>query len=875
MLQRVDKAFYYKRTSIGFAVSLALLVFAERSRADLVESAPRPGAPLPPPIPSGECPLVFLQADIQYAKQTACSSGTATASSVGAAVASANSLATTCCSQLKAVLWKARGRYANETGRLLLPQASADTCVQSLNNSVIAAGLPAVGTCQIESDVFSEDAGKACGDDLTTVYNFWSASNRTFPGTVGISCYGANADCGLCTTLIQNKILSLGSSATALLASTSCQDLAQVAMAAAAYPLAIANGIARCLYTVDIAPIPQATKCTSYDWSRQNWTSIVRSCGPEKYRADRCCNLIYGQYQMMLAASLNKTNYVLDQGQSDVCFSEFKASLVAQGIPPATPELCRVTPASGLLNIGCFNYSTLQQTIPTRYFHYFAGNCTRASPDNCRHCTQTLIDVGTELANNTSVEYLNSCQQLAVHQYYRWLGRIDLPPEPANCYYQFPPGLELTIVPLPPGKSSSKVGLVAGLSSASAAVLLAVLAGVAFFLWRRYPLYKAEWDAEKKTLGRLSSLRQRVVGTRLQVFTKKQLSKATQDFSESRLVGVGGSGKVYVGELNGEVVAVKDATFGSNKNGAKEAWNEVATLAQYRHRHLVVLKGCCISGTHSFLVYEFLEQGSVDDHLCPVGVVPVGRPAEHSVRAHYLDWPTREKIALGTAKGLAYLHECKPRCIHRDVKLSNILLTNEFEAKLADFGLARRTDPHDTHVTTAIAGTWGYLSPEYMATGKLTEKSDVYSFGVVLLCLAAGRRPTQPNGPEDQIHLPEWAWSLAERNELEQLIDPRLEGEQREYAANMERTTKIALLCVHTAASVRPSMRQCADMLLGRMEVPRLPRRPPTLYTISSLASSDPDSSAGLSLGQQSSSLSTGGAGGFSTSSDHDAKSIP
>ncbi|GAQ77887.1 Protein kinase superfamily protein [Klebsormidium nitens] len=868
MLQRLNEAFCHRWTFVGFAISLLLLVSIEHSGADYVETAPRPGAPLPPPISPGECPLVFLQADIQYAKLTACSTSNAVVGLLGTAVTTASPSSTTCCDQMKAVLWKARVRYANETGRLLLPQASADACIQNLNSSAAAAELPAVGKCESTSDILSEDTGKACGDDLTTVYGFWSASNRTFPGTVGSSCFGANVDCGLCTALIADKTMSLSSSTTSLLATASCQDLARVAMTAAAYPLDIANGIARCLYTVDIAPIPQAPKCTAYDWSRQNWTSMLYSCtGPGESGTD-CCNLIAGQYQMMLAASINKTNHVLDQGQAEICFLEYMAALEAKVIyiPWSGSGICDVTAASGLLNIGCYNYTTLQQQIPVRYFDYFAGNCTQASPDNCRHCAQTLLDVGTELAINTDSEYLKACQQLAVHQYYQWVARLELAPELANCRYQLPPGIEVTILPL--GESPSNIMLIAGLSTA--VVLLVVLAGAAFFLWRRYPLYKGKWDARTKTLGRLSSLRQKFVGSRLQVFTKKQLSKATQDFSESRLVGVGGSGKVYVGELNGEVVAVKDATFGSNKNGAKEAWNEIATLAQYRHRHLVVLKGCCISGSHSFLVYEFLEQGSVDDHLCPAA--PVGRTAEHSVRAHFLDWPTREKIALGTAKGLAYLHEeCKPRCIHRDVKLSNILLTNDFEAKLADFGLARRTDPQDTHVTTAIAGTWGYLSPEYMAT----EKSDVYSFGVVLLCLVAGRRPTQPNAPEEQIHLPEWAWSLAERNELEQLIDPRLEGERHEYAANMERMTKIALLCVHTAASVRPSMRQCADMLMGRMEVPRLPRRPPTLYTISSLASSDPDTSAGLSSGQQSSSLSTGGAGAFSISSDQDAKSIP
>lgn len=252
-----------------------------------------------------------------------------------------------------------------------------------------------------------------------------------------------------------------------------------------------------------------------------------------------------------------------------MCFSEYKAGLAAHGVPPTTPETCHVTAATALLNVGCYNYSTLQQQVPTRYFHYFDGNCTRAAADNCSHCSQTLLDVGTELANTTNVEYLNACEQLVVHQYYLWLANLEAISERGNCYYQFPPGLELTMIPVPPRKSPANVALIAVLTSAIAIVLLAVVAIAALFLWRRYPVYKAEWDAEKKTLGRLSSLQHRVAGNRLQVFTRKQLSKATQNFSESRVVGVGGSGKVYVGELNGEVVAVKDARFGCNKNGAK------------------------------------------------------------------------------------------------------------------------------------------------------------------------------------------------------------------------------------------------------------------------------------------------------------------
>ncbi|GAQ89420.1 Putative Serine/Threonine protein kinase [Klebsormidium nitens] len=802
-----------------------------RGVADYVETAPRPGAPLPPAISRGDCPLVFLQSDIRHAKDSACSSSVATTTANGA------DLPTRCCNQIRAALFQARTRYANDTGRLLLPQASADACVQNFKASLLAAGVPDVGNCNITSATLSEETGEACGSNLTTVYDFWSATNRTFPGTVGASCYVATqGNCGLCTTLITNKILSLGGSTTALLSTPTCQGLAQIAMTAAAYPVAMANGISQCLHAVDITPIIPAAKCTAFDWEAQNFTSIALSCGPAQIRPDRCCDLIIGMFGQQNGFYFQKTGSPIPQEEAQVCFSVFKEALLAHGVSLFVLDTCgHASAATPLISVGCYNYTTAYQRVPSRYMNRIAASCNRSTSD-CSRCRPTLYgEVANELANTDDTSYFSSCAIMLALQFSASLSSLDEITAWQNCYFRFPPPLTLS-PPISPSSAGIKWWLVGTLSGVGIMVLLLVI--LAVVVVKRFPLTKVQYNSKLAVLSRMSSIRKRALQQRLQIYSRKQLEKATGNFDDSQLLGSGASGKVYVGELNGEVVAIKVAIIKTGKNGAKEAWNEIATLARYRHRHLVFLKGCCFLEPHCSLVYEFVEQGSLEDHLYPVqgGTQQSFRSSE----SRFLDWPTREKVALGTARGLIYLHnDCVPQCIHRDVKPSNILLTRDFEAKLSDFGLAKQTDADVTHVTTAVAGTWGFLSPEYVATGKLTDKSDVYSFGVVLLTLVAGRRPTVQDVPPEQVHLTEWAWTLAERNELRMLFDRQLSmAEREEHAESMERMARIALLCVHTTTSIRPTMLECADMLLQETEVPRLPRRPMTLYSISSLASS-------------------------------------
>uniref|UniRef100_A0A0E0M4Y4 non-specific serine/threonine protein kinase n=1 Tax=Oryza punctata TaxID=4537 RepID=A0A0E0M4Y4_ORYPU len=287
-------------------------------------------------------------------------------------------------------------------------------------------------------------------------------------------------------------------------------------------------------------------------------------------------------------------------------------------------------------------------------------------------------------------------------------------------------------------------------------------------------------------------------------FSYEELAAATSGFSSANLLGQGGFGYVYKGVLagSGKEVAVKQLKSGSGQ-GEREFQAEVEIISRVHHRHLVSLVGYCIAGNQRMLVYEFVANNTLEHHLYGGG---------HGG----LDWSTRHKIALGAAKGLAYLHEdCHPRIIHRDIKAANILLDANFEAMVADFGLAKLTTDTNTHVSTRVMGTFGYLAPEYASSGKLTEKSDVFSFGVMLLELLTGRRPIDTsNFMEDS--LVDWARPLLAaggEDGFRELVDERLGGEYS--AVEVERMAACAAASIRHSARRRPKMSQIVRALEG------------------------------------------------------------
>ncbi|CAM6057702.1 unnamed protein product [Sphagnum tenellum] len=276
------------------------------------------------------------------------------------------------------------------------------------------------------------------------------------------------------------------------------------------------------------------------------------------------------------------------------------------------------------------------------------------------------------------------------------------------------------------------------------------------------------------------------------LYSYNVLSRATGDFHQHNKLGEGGFGVVYKGILlDGTKLAIKLLTTKSHQ-GIDDFLNEVVSITGVRHKNLVKLKGCCLHHTQRLLVYEYVENKNLAEALW-------GSNMEDNI---FLDWPTRFHIVVGIARGLVYLHEdLQPCIIHRDIKASNILLTNNLSAKIADFGLARLFSDDQSQLFTQVAGTIGYMSPEYATLGQLSTKVDVYSFGILLLEIISGRKAILQNATNN-MYLVEWAWSLHKTNMLMSLVDQKLHNTIVE--SEMQRVINVALLCVQVETTKRP-----------------------------------------------------------------------
>ncbi|KAL3528584.1 hypothetical protein ACH5RR_007906 [Cinchona calisaya] len=291
-----------------------------------------------------------------------------------------------------------------------------------------------------------------------------------------------------------------------------------------------------------------------------------------------------------------------------------------------------------------------------------------------------------------------------------------------------------------------------------------------------------------------------LIGSNLHIFTLAELKLITHDFSSSSFLGEGGFGPVYKGFLDdrtrpglkAQPVAVKMLDLDGTQ-GYREWLTEIVFLGQLRHPNLVKLIGYCCEDEHRLLVYEYIARGNLENQLF----------RRYSIS---LPWLTRIKIALGAARGLAFLHGEEKPVIYRDFKTSNILLDSDYTAKLSDFGLAKDgPEGDDTHVTTRVMGTHGYAAPEYIMTGHLTTMSDVYSFGVVLLELLTGKRATDKSRPSREQNLVEWARPLLKDfHKIDKIMDQKLDGQYSTEGAR--KAASLAYQCLSHHAKCRPTM---------------------------------------------------------------------
>ncbi|GMI84698.1 L-type lectin receptor kinase S.4 [Hibiscus trionum] len=353
-------------------------------------------------------------------------------------------------------------------------------------------------------------------------------------------------------------------------------------------------------------------------------------------------------------------------------------------------------------------------------------------------------------------------------------------------------GLDLSSLPSLPGPPNKHTALIVGASVPSVIlVILAVSFAIYFLVKINNDDVIEDWELE--------------IGPKR--YSYHELKQATKGFSAKNLLGHGSFGRVYKGKLRDSKtqVAVKRVSHESNQ-GLREFLSEISGIGRLRHRNLVQLLGWCRRRGDLLLVYDFMANGSLDKFL-------FDEPKKT------LNWGDRFRVINGVAIGLLYLHEGYEQVvIHRDVKASNVLLDDELNGKLGDFGLARLYEHGSNLRTTRVVGTLGYLAPEVTRTGKATTSSDVYAFGALLLEVVCGRRPIEPKALPLELGLVDWVWKMYREGRVFDVVDPRLNGQYGEDEMLM--VLKLGLICSDDVPVARPSMRQVVRYLDGEAELP-------------------------------------------------------
>ncbi|XP_014504308.2 probable receptor-like protein kinase At1g11050 [Vigna radiata var. radiata] len=527
-----------------------------------------------------------------------------------------------------------------------------------------------------------------------------------------------------------------------------------------------------------------------------------------------CCSTLKTIFHIGLSQHLKQTSFfqLPNENTSSICLSDFQEKLTTLSIHPSLVPSCFPNPSQFVTNS-----STCAGVVTSRDWEQKV-NSVRLSP------MQTLCkDLDDQTScNNCIAASLKVAIQLT----------IDNPNATETGCFSFA-SLYAAAVVNPEGTTDvTTIGCIMGVQLSSEVAkgsskkrgkvlevvftLLGAVVGVIIVFVLMVVMYR-KWEKRRKEnvyhREIENGIRNSVLtNTGAKWFHISELERATNRFSRRNKVGQGGDGVVYKGKLaDGTLIAVKE-NLNLQSKGDEEFCYEVDIISKIKHRNLLALRGCCISsdnfkGKRRFLVYDFMPNGNLSYQLSLGG----------------LTWPQRKNIILDVAKGLAYLHyEIKPPVYHRDIKATNILLDSKMNAKLADFGLAMQGSEDQSPLTTRVAGTYGYVAPEYALYGKLTEKSDVYSFGIVILEIMSGRKVLDTlNSSADAIT--DWVWTLAESGKMMEIFDESI----REGPGKiMERFVHVGMLCAHAMAALRPTIAEALKMLEGDTDVPKLPDRP-------------------------------------------------
>ncbi|CAA0832072.1 Probable LRR receptor-like serine/threonine-protein kinase RKF3 [Striga hermonthica] len=534
----------------------------------------------------------------------------------------------------------------------------------------------------------------------------------------------------------------------------------------------------------------------------------------------RCHYIIQG-LRLVLSEHLRRTGSFLPSPDSaEPCWDAYGS--VVGGYLPNFDIRRRCGFRTDWISRGCMNLtsrSDFEAVVPPSALGGVSAACNQSLLDGspCASCTTALSNLHASYLPGPSAGNLSDCTSYPFIYAAAFSNRFG-PSDPGTAACLFNLDFESTNT----GHHRRKQQIVIIII-----IILVVFSAMALilFLFRRRKMNTGKPNPTNTDLDSTSLLDSLNASTSLIHFTFDEIKTATRNFSRHNIIGTGGYGYVFKGTLpiNGSEVALKRFK-NCSASGDASFTHELLIIASVRHVNLVALRGYCtattpLEGHQRIIVCDLMKNGSLHDHLFG---------SASTEKRKRLDWPVRHRIAIGTARGLAYLHYgAQPAIIHRDIKASNILLDENFEPKVADFGLAKFRPDGMTHLSTRVAGTMGYVAPEYALYGQLTEKSDVYSFGVVLLELLSGKKAIL-SGKDGQPYLVgDWAWALVRKGRALDVVEKGMPDlGPREV---VERFVLVGVLCSHPQAYARPTMDRVVKMLEMDVIVPGIPERPISL----------------------------------------------